>query len=1028
VTQTITIVIEDAVLLLEITSQPNDLTEAGNPIGIVSARVVTEAGAPADWYNGQVTIRITEGTGGIEAADARVFGSTQQQANAGIVTFDDLFITRAGEAYTLTLSADEVADAVSDAFTIKPGPPLRLNIVNISGSGGFTTAGASQNPSLSAVDAGTPKPVNSFGIFNADTPLRGSRLILRLVITDTYFNPTVIEEGDTKVRLQTTSQTGNFFMGQTDTEAVPEFTIPARSSSLVIFYEDPTTGEPELVGVPTPPTGAPEVLPAQQQVRIRTADRLVALPESITTEVNERERISLFLVDTNGEPVNAPFPGVLVNLTTPSETGKFFADSVNGQTVNTVFISPSVTRTNLYYSDSELGSYRLVLNGVGVPSAEAFVQVNLLPGVVDLNQSTVSVSDGFVNMPNPVTITLVDRNGIALTGRAASIRVRIANGPNSGAEFASLVESEDTPGVYTTSYLPTQEGVDQILVSYDDVLFANAPFTSSVISDGPAEISILAGNNQEGVILTALTEELTVRITNALGQPVPNITVRYQLSGRPDGATGSVIRQRVVLTDSDGVASTGFTPGNKVGTYQISASVIGLDPVLLNVQAITCPVNSADDLSGSCAPYRYELMVNTITPRVGESVILSAQLTDKHGNKVALSGLDVSWSADKAGSFVQSPTLTNAQGQASTVYTPTEIAGLTHKITATDSGNRSGESAEITVLGGVLAGFTITGVDTARVNTTTQTYELILYDEFENEMVLPEVLAFRIGLDESLGLAVLSGRDPLNLNLSSLQRVTIPAGQSRGYFQLRQNRAGLRVISAEQVVGISRITGETKRVYFLPGDAETLSMQGGDQQSARVGTLLEKPLSVLIQDAFGNAVPEVPVTFEVIQSPLGTLKNGIFFSLNNVVFQTGIANVRTDSTGLAKVLKSMGEKSGKYVVSAKTDAIAQEVLFELDAIPGQFALNQNYPNPFNPTTTILYEVPSESFVTISLYNTLGQRVSTLVQENRTAGVYTINLDMGRLGLASGVYIYHMSAEGLDTNVSFTKTQKLLFVK
>jgi len=45
-----------------------------------------------------------------------------------------------------------------------------------------------------------------------------------------------------------------------------------------------------------------------------------------------------------------------------------------------------------------------------------------------------------------------------------------------------------------------------------------------------------------------------------------------------------------------------------------------------------------------------------------------------------------------------------------------------------------------------------------------------------------------------------------------------------------------------------------------------------------------------------------------------------------------------------------------------------------------------------------------------------------------SGVYTINLDMGRLGLSSGVYIYHMVAEGLDTQVSFTKSQKLLFVK
>jgi hypothetical protein len=872
-----------------------------------------------------------------------------------------------------------------------------------------------------------PKNTYESGIMDAGSALRGSRIALKLVISDTYFNPTVIEEGDTEVRLQTTSQTGNFFMGQTDTEAVPGIVIPARSTSLVVFYEDPTTGEPELVGVPTPPAGAPEVLPGQQQVRIRTADRLIARPEAITTEINQRERISLFLVDANGEPVNAPFPGVTVGLTTSSQTGTFYADSINGQPITSVFISPSVMRTNLYYSDTSLGSSRLTLSGAGVPTAEAFVQVNVVPGAADLALSTVSVSDGFVNTSTPVTIKLVDRNGIALSGRASEFRVYINNGPNAGTQFATVTESEETPGEYYTSYLPTEVGVDEILVSLADVLFANAPFSSSVISDGPSELTIFAGNDQQGVILTNLTEELAVRVNNALGQPLPNITVRYQLVSRPEGATGSVILQSAVLTNSDGVASTGFSPGNKVGTYQIHASVIGLDPVSLSVQAITCPVSSADDLSGSCAPYRYEITANTTAPRVGESVILGAQLTDKHGNKVSLAGISVNWTSNQTGSFIQPTSVTTDQGVASNVYTPAEIAGVMHRVTTTDSGNRVGTSPDITVRGGALAGFTITGVDTVKVNTTSQTFELILYDEFQNEMVLPEVLAFRVGLDESLGLSVLTGRDPQNLNVSSMQRVTIPAGQSRGYFSMRQNRAGLREISAEQVVGISRITGESKQVYFLPGDAETLSMQGGDKQSARVGSMLDNPLSVLVRDEFGNVVPDVSVSFEVVQEPLNA-QNGMFYTQSQIPLSGPKVEVRTDSTGTAQVMKSLGDKSGRYMVQAKTSGVSDQVMFELDAIPSQFALNQNYPNPFNPTTNIVYEVPQEAYVTITVFNTLGQRVATLVQENRSAGVYTINLDMNRLGLSSGVYIYHMAAQGLEAGTSFIQSRKLLFVK
>jgi hypothetical protein len=289
------------------------------------------------------------------------------------------------------------------------------------------------------------------------------------------------------------------------------------------------------------------------------------------------------------------------------------------------------------------------------------------------------------------------------------------------------------------------------------------------------------------------------------------------------------------------------------------------------------------------------------------------------------------------------------------------------------------------------------------------------------------VLAFRVGLDESLGLSVLTGRDPQNLNVSSMQRVTIPAGQSRGYFSMRQNRAGLREISAEQVVGISRITGESKQVYFLPGDAETLSMQGGDKQSARVGSMLDNPLSVLVRDEFGNVVPDVSVSFEVVQEPLNA-QNGMFYTQSQIPLSGPKVEVRTDSTGTAQVMKSLGDKSGRYMVQAKTSGVSDQVMFELDAIPGQFALNQNYPNPFNPTTNIVFEVPQEAYVTIPVFNTLGQRVATLVQENRSAGVYTINLDMNRLGLSSGVYIYHMAAQGLEAGTSFIQSRKLLFVK
>jgi len=72
-----------------------------------------------------------------------------------------------------------------------------------------------------------------------------------------------------------------------------------------------------------------------------------------------------------------------------------------------------------------------------------------------------------------------------------------------------------------------------------------------------------------------------------------------------------------------------------------------------------------------------------------------------------------------------------------------------------------------------------------------------------------------------------------------------------------------------------------------------------------------------------------------------------------------------------------------------------------------FSLLQNYPNPFNPTTNIEFSIPKPEFVTLRIYNILGEEVASLVSERLTAGKYTYDLDAG--GLASGVYLYRIQA-------------------
>lgn len=93
---------------------------------------------------------------------------------------------------------------------------------------------------------------------------------------------------------------------------------------------------------------------------------------------------------------------------------------------------------------------------------------------------------------------------------------------------------------------------------------------------------------------------------------------------------------------------------------------------------------------------------------------------------------------------------------------------------------------------------------------------------------------------------------------------------------------------------------------------------------------------------------------------------------------------------------------------------------DAESIPVEFTLQQNYPNPFNPITQIRYGIPKASKVQLEVFNTLGQNVSTLVNERKAAGWHTAVFDAS--GLSSGFYIYRIKAQ------DFVSTKKLMLIK
>jgi hypothetical protein len=93
---------------------------------------------------------------------------------------------------------------------------------------------------------------------------------------------------------------------------------------------------------------------------------------------------------------------------------------------------------------------------------------------------------------------------------------------------------------------------------------------------------------------------------------------------------------------------------------------------------------------------------------------------------------------------------------------------------------------------------------------------------------------------------------------------------------------------------------------------------------------------------------------------------------------------------------------------------------ERNLLPNKFALYQNYPNPFNANTNIEFRIPKNEFVTLKIFNLLGEEVATLLSASLLSGYHTVNWDGS--DLASGVYFYRLKAG------EFVQIRKALLLK
>jgi len=119
----------------------------------------------------------------------------------------------------------------------------------------------------------------------------------------------------------------------------------------------------------------------------------------------------------------------------------------------------------------------------------------------------------------------------------------------------------------------------------------------------------------------------------------------------------------------------------------------------------------------------------------------------------------------------------------------------------------------------------------------------------------------------------------------------------------------------------------------------------------------------------------------------------------------------------------IGRNGGYYVYRTTNGGLGGIVSVDGNAInfmPDRFILEQNYPNPFNPLTKIKYQISGLGFVTLKVYDILGNEIAPLVKEEKPAGSYEVGFN--GTNLTSGIYFYQLRAG------NYTETRKMILLK
>ncbi|HTY36806.1 MAG TPA: Ig-like domain-containing protein [Bacteroidota bacterium] len=632
--------------------------------------------------------------------------------------------------------------------------------------------------------------------------------------------------------------------------------------------------------------------------------------------------------------------GVSVNYAIAS-----FPDSATGQTLtNSSVVTNADGEASVRLTlGSRIGLYTVSASSGSLAGSPVLFKVTA-------SKITGSEQTGVVSnrLQQPFSTLVLDSQGKPLVGVLVTFTVDSLPSGASGASFngaSSVTVMTDSTGMASTFLtLGNLPGTYRVVATSPALPSGSVIFrASAVLSGSVSNMLYKAGDNQTAPILTQLPIPVQISVFDASGNPKGGQRIEFAIVSGPTGATGQSLTIESATTDATGLASTSVKLGNKVGTYRIAATSVGLEgsPVEFYVHATAGAPAALVYVSGSDQMKQIGTTLDTaFVVRVvdaGENPVSGVQV------QFAIDSIPSGAAGQKLSALSQ---VTDDLGRASSVLTFGDKAGV-YKVSATISGKPP-------VMFRTIAAASSGAVNLVYISGDSQSAPILT--QLSNPIVVRVLNA--VGSPVA-GQSVTFALDSIPNGAAGQQitptTVTTDASGRASAVVTLGDKVGTYRVSAVST-GLSGSPVQV-RLQANTGAARTMVALAGDGQSKSIGVSLDSAFVIRVLDQGGNPVSGVAVQFALDVAPNGASGQRLT-----------VLNATTDAQGRASTVLVLGSKVGTYGISVTSPAL--------------------------PSTTIKFTATAQAGAATAIVLTSGNEQSSLIFTELASPFVVTVVDVG----------------------------------